>query len=200
MKIAEWASKKGFPPMKNFSQVVPVSQYHTQCFPSDGTRSKLKPTTHPLRQQQPPTHKPWTIFTGLYPEKPPLLPDLRDSVIMRESSNRQPEYVTKWDGTPRPLPDLPPDVLKRVLFPKAFPSRITSSRHFEPQDIATVQHRRYPREQTTSPWTEVAMHLAEVLVPGHYWSLPVSCGGLAHLLLLRQMTDFEVRFQITHTY
>lgn len=154
--------------MKNSSQVVPVSQYHTQCFPSDGTRSDLKPIAHPLRQQQPPTDKPWTIFTGLHPEKTPLLPDLRDSVVMRRSNSRQPEYVTKWDGAPHPLPDLPTDVLKRVLFPQAFPSRISSSKHFEPQGIATVQHRRDPRERTTSPWTEVAMHLAEVLEPGHY--------------------------------
>lgn len=189
MKIAEWASKKGFPPMKDFSQVVPVSQFHTQCFPSDGTRSKLKPPADSLRQQQPPISKPWTIFTGLYPEKPLFLPDLRDSIVMRESSSRQPEYVTKWDGTPHPLPDLPTDVLKRVLFPKAFPSRITSSRHFEPQGIATVQHRRYPGERTTSPWTEVAMHLAEVLEPGHYWSLPVLCGGLALLYYVKWLAS-----------
>lgn len=153
--------------MKNFPQVVPVSQYHTQCFPSDG-RAKLKPTTYPLRQQKPPTNKPWTIFTGPDPERSPLLPDLRDSIIMRESSSRQPKYITKWDATPHPLPDLPTDVLKRVLFPKAFPSRIASSRHFEPNGIAAVQRRRCPQEQVTSPWTEVAMHLSEVLEPGHY--------------------------------
>lgn len=67
VKITEWVSKKGFPPMKNVSQVVPVSQNQAQFFPSDGTSSKLKP----LRQQWPPTNKPWTVFTGLNPEKPP---------------------------------------------------------------------------------------------------------------------------------
>lgn len=162
--MTAWASKKGFHPVKDFTQVVPLSQYHIQCFPSDGTRAKLKPTTHPVKQQQPPASNPWTIFTGLHPEKA----DLRDSVVMRESSSKQLEYVTKWDRTPHRLPDLPADILKRVLFPKAFPSRITSACHFEPQGIAQVQHRRYPLEKTTSPWTEVAMHLAEVLEPGHY--------------------------------
>eukprot|EP00066_Takifugu_rubripes_P025840 XP_011615106.1 PREDICTED: ankyrin repeat domain-containing protein 53 [Takifugu rubripes] len=162
VKMAEWASRKGFP-VKDFSYVVPVSQYHTQCVPSDGTRAEWKPPTHPLKQQ-PPASNPWTIFAGLPPEKP----DLRDSIIMMERSSRQLEYVTKWDRTPHQLPDLPTDVLKRVLFPKAFPSRISSSRHFEPWDITEVQHRRYPLEKNTSPWTEVAMHLAEVLEPGHY--------------------------------
>lgn len=164
--MAEWASRKGFP-VKDFSHAVPLSQYHTQCVPSDGTRAEWKPPTHPLKQQ-PPASNPWTIFTGLHPEKP----DLRDSIIMLERSSRQLEYVTKWDRTPHRLPDLPTDVLKRVLFPKALPSRISSSRHFEPWDITEVQHRRYPLEKTTSPWTEVAMHLAEVLEPGHYWSSP----------------------------
>lgn len=159
--MAEWASRKGFP-LKDFSHVVPVCQYHTQCVPSDGT----KPPKHPLKQQ-PPASNPWTIFTGLHPEKP----DLRDSIMM-ERSSRQLEYVTKRDHTPHQLPDLPTDILKRVLFPKAFPSRISSSRHFGPWDITEVQHRRYPLEKTTSPWTEVAMHLAEVLEPGHYWSSP----------------------------
>lgn len=164
--MAEWASRKGFP-VKDFSRAVPVSQYHTQCAPSDGTRAQWKPPICPMKQQ-PPASSPWTIFTGLHPEKP----DLRDSIIMMERSSRQLEYVTKWDRTPHRLPDLPTDVLKRVLFPKAFPSRISSSRHFEPWDITEVQHRRHPWEKTTSPWTEVAMHLAEVLEPGHYWSWP----------------------------
>lgn len=177
--MAEWASRKGFLPVKDFSQAGPVSQHHAQCFPSDGTRAKWKPPTHHLKQQQPPSSNPWTIFTGRHPEKP----DLRNSIIMTErssSSSRQLEYVTKWDRTPHRLPDLPTDILKRVLFPKAFPSRISSSRHFEPWGITEVQHRRYRLEKTTSPWTEVAMHLAEALEPGHYWSLP-ACRTCTHI-------------------
>lgn len=164
--MAEWVSRKGFPPVKDFSQGVPVSRYHTRCLASDGTGSKSKATTHPVK---PPTSNPWTVFSGLPPpDGPPSAPDLRGSVVIRERGGGQLEYVTEWDGAPRRLPDLPADVLKRVLFPKAFPSRITSPRHFGPRGVAEVRRCGRPPGRTTSPWTEVAMHLAEVLEPGHY--------------------------------
>ncbi|XP_031145778.1 ankyrin repeat domain-containing protein 53 isoform X1 [Sander lucioperca] len=183
-KMAEWANKKGFPLLKDFSPRVWVSQYHTQCLPSDQNSSKPKHAKHPLKHQpevpledkststkQPPTSssRPWTIFLGLQPEKPLREPDLRGNVMVwRDSSSRQPQYTTKWDSTCRPTPDVPLDILERVLFPRAFPSRIASPRYFQPQNIVEVQHRGYPQGRSTSPWTEVAMHLAEVLEPGHY--------------------------------
>lgn len=181
--MAEWANKKGFPLQKDFSPRVLVSQYHTQCLLSNHSLNR-KHAKHPSKHQsggpqedrststkQPPpsSSRPWTIFMGLQPEKPPGEPDLRQIVsVWRESRSRQPQYTTKWDTTPRPAPDLPQDVLERVLFPRAFPSRIASPRYFEPQNIVQVQHRGYPQGRSTSPWTEVAMHLAEVLEPGHY--------------------------------
>ncbi|KAM9335550.1 ankyrin repeat domain-containing protein 53 [Symphorus nematophorus] len=180
VKMAEWANKKGFPVLKDFSPRVWVSQYHTQCLQSDQSSSKPKHVKHQpggpqeggnTSTNQPPasSRRPWTIFMGLQPEKPPAVPDLRNRVsVWRDSSSRQLQYTTKWDSTPRPAPDLPLDVLERVLFPRAFPSRITSHQHFEPQDIIEVQRRGYPQGRSTSPWTEVAMHLAEVLEPGHY--------------------------------
>lgn len=184
--MAEWANKKGFPLLEDFSPRVLVSKYHTQCLPSDQNRSKPKHAKHSLKHQpddsqeerttslkQPPasSSKPWTIFMGIQPEKLPRVPDLRDSVVLRrDSTSKRLQYTTKWDGTPHPAPDLTLDVLERVLFPRAFPSRIASPRHFEPQSIAEVQHRGYPQGRSTSPWTEVAMHLAEVLEPRHYWS------------------------------
>lgn len=185
MKTAEWANKKGLPLLKDFSPRVLVSQYHTHCLASDQNRSKPKHAKHSLKQQpadnqekkpislkQPPasSSKPWTIFMGILPEKPPKMPDLRDNVgLRRDSISKQLQYTTKWDSTPHPAPDLPLDVLERVLFPRAFPSRIASPWHFEPQSITEVQHRANPQGRSTSPWTEVAMHLAEVLEPGHYW-------------------------------
>ncbi|KAG8006076.1 Ankyrin repeat domain-containing protein 53 [Nibea albiflora] len=178
VKMEQWASKKGLPLLKDFSPRVLVSRYHTQCLQSDENTSNLK---HPKHQvggpqedkstsiKQPPALKPWTIFMGLQPEKLPMAPDLRDSVtVWRDSSSRQPQYTTKWNSRPRLAPDLPVDVLERVLFPREFPSRIASPRYFEPQDIAEVQRRGCPQGPSTSPWTEVAMHLAEVLEPGHY--------------------------------
>ncbi|XP_068584432.1 ankyrin repeat domain-containing protein 53 [Cebidichthys violaceus] len=181
-KTAEWANKKGFPLLKDSSPRVLASQYHTQCLPSDQN------TSHPERAKQqsegppqdqgtstkgPPasSSRPWTVFTGLQPEKPLREPDLRDQVTVWRGGaggGGRPQYRTEWDGTRRPAPDVPLDVLERVLFPRAFPSRIASPRCFEPRDIVEVQHRGQPRGRSTSPWTEVAMHLAEALEPGHY--------------------------------
>ncbi|KAM8747262.1 ankyrin repeat domain-containing protein 53 isoform 2-T2 [Acanthopagrus schlegelii] len=181
-KIAEWANNKGLALPKDFSPRASVSKYHTQCLLSEQNSSNPKQAKHPSKHQpgspqedeastkQPPasSSRPWTLFTGLQQEKPPAVPDLRDSVSVWRDSSRPPQYTTKWDSTPRPAPDLPLDVLQRVLFPRAFPSRIDSHQHFEPQDILEVQRRGYPQGRSSSPWTEVAMHLAEVLEPGHY--------------------------------
>ncbi|XP_059211187.1 ankyrin repeat domain-containing protein 53 [Centropristis striata] len=178
-KVAEWANTKGFPPLKDFSPKELVSQYHTGCLSSDQNSSNPKhaerllksPQGVLLEDKQPPasSSRPWTIFMGLQPEKPLREPDLRDNVsVWRDGGRGRPQYTTRWDATPRPAPHLPLDVLERALFPRAFPSRIASPRYFEPQDIVEVQHRGHPQGRSTSPWTEVAMHLAEVLEPGHY--------------------------------
>ncbi|XP_063752169.1 ankyrin repeat domain-containing protein 53 isoform X2 [Eleginops maclovinus] len=171
-KMAAWAKQKGLPLIKEFSPRFLVSEYHTKCLTSDPTHQPGRPLEGKnLPTKQPPASslRPWTIFTGIQPEKPLREPDLRDNVMVwRDSSSRQPQYTTKWDSKRCPAPDLPLDVLERVLFPRAFPSRIASPRYFEPQDIVEVQQRRYPQGRSTSHWTEVAMHLAEVLEPGHY--------------------------------
>ncbi|XP_026209221.1 ankyrin repeat domain-containing protein 53 [Anabas testudineus] len=174
-KVVEWANKKGFPHLKDFSPRVQVSQYHSLCLSSDQYSSDLKCSKglYKYKPRQPPlasASRPWTIYMGLQPEKPSVEPDLRHCVtVWRDSSSsRQAQYTTKWDRTPHDAPDLPLDVIERVFFPRAFPSRIVSPRHFEPQNITAVQHRGCPQGRSTSPWTEVAMHLAEVLEPGHY--------------------------------
>ncbi|XP_069579347.1 ankyrin repeat domain-containing protein 53 isoform X2 [Brachyistius frenatus] len=176
-KMAEWANRKHLPPLKGLPHRVQVSRFHTRCFLSD--QSSSKPDQQPGRPQedgstsrkQPAASpcRPWTIFMGLQPEKAPAVPDLRGSVALwRDGSSKRPQYSTQWDSTPRPAPNLPMDILQRVLFPRDFPSRIASPRHFQPQDIVEVKHRGGPRGRSTSPWTEVAMHLAEDLQPGHY--------------------------------
>ncbi|XP_053199087.1 ankyrin repeat domain-containing protein 53 [Scomber japonicus] len=183
-KMAEWANKKHLPLLKDFSPRALVSQYHTQCLSSDQDSSNLKHAKglfklqagHPQEDNststKPPlasAFRPWTIYTGLQLEKPTREPDLRGRVtVWKDSSSRQPLYTTEWDSMPRFTPDLPLDALERVLFPRAFPARIASPRHFESQDILEIQHRGCPQGKSTSPWTEVAMHLAEVLEPGHY--------------------------------
>ncbi|XP_047448377.1 ankyrin repeat domain-containing protein 53 [Mugil cephalus] len=180
VKVTEWASKKGLPLLKDFPHRVQVSQYHTKCLLPEQKHtwglSKHRPgrpqgdgRTSAKQQSAASTPRPWTMFMGLQPETPPRAPDLRDTVtVWKDGCGRQTQYITKWDGTARPTPNLPLDVLERALFPRAFPSRIASLQHFEPKDIVEVQHRGHPQGRSTSPWTEVAMHLAEVLEAGHY--------------------------------
>ncbi|XP_060887993.1 ankyrin repeat domain-containing protein 53 [Labrus mixtus] len=178
-KIAEWANKKGLPLLKDFSPRVQVSRFHAKCLSSDQHNSNLKTSKEPLEGQEdrpkrpPASSRPWSVYTVLQPERPPCDrdPDLRASVTLWGGGRcGPPQYTTKWDGTPRPAPDLPLDVLERVLFPRAFPSRMAAPRHFEPQDIAEVQRRGNPQGRSTSPWTEVAMHLVEVFEFRHYSS------------------------------
>ncbi|XP_062300430.1 ankyrin repeat domain-containing protein 53 [Scomber scombrus] len=173
-KIAEWANKKNLPLLKDFSPRALVSQYHSQCLSSDQDSSNLKHAKglyNSTSTKPPPASasRPWTIYTGHQLEKPTTEPDLRGRVtVWTDSSSRHPLYSTEWDSMPRFTPDLPLDALERVLFPRAFPARMASPRHFESQGILEIQHRGCPQGKSTSPWTEVAMHLAEVLEPGHY--------------------------------
>ncbi|XP_068444108.1 ankyrin repeat domain-containing protein 53 isoform X2 [Clinocottus analis] len=176
--MAEWAKKKGLPLVKDFSPRVLMSQYHTQCL------VPLQDRSHPKRAEQraedpledgstgrPPASpsRPWTIFTGFQSEESLKEPDLRDKVtVWRDDGSGQLQYTTVWDGTHRPAPDVSLDILERVLFPRDFPSRIAPPCYFESKDIVEVKQRGKPQGRSTSPWTEVAMHLAEVLEPGHY--------------------------------
>lgn len=184
--MEEWEKKKGLPHIKDFTPKILASQYHAHCLSSSQDSSAPKHGKGLCKHQprcptggrvatasRPPTasaSRPWTIYTGLQPEKPPAVPDLRETVrVWRDSRSKRPQYSTKWDSRPQAAPDLPLDVLQRALFPRAFPARIPSPRHFEPQDVAEVQRLGRAQERSTSPWTEVAMHLVEVLEPGHYW-------------------------------
>ncbi|XP_038126292.1 ankyrin repeat domain-containing protein 53 [Cyprinodon tularosa] len=172
-KMEEWAKKKGFPPLKELPPKTPVSKYHDRCvLPPTKSQSQglqknkvISITTQPTAS----TNIPRTVFISPQHEKPSVEPDLRESVTVWEnSSSHRLQYITKWDTEPQPTPKAPRDVVERVLFPKAFPSRMATPLGFKPQNIEEVQHRGHPQGRNTSPWTEVAMHLAEVLEPGHY--------------------------------
>ncbi|XP_058482114.1 ankyrin repeat domain-containing protein 53 [Solea solea] len=177
-KMAEWAKKKGFPHLKDYSPKVSVSQYHMQCLSSNQDGSDRK-ATKGLRKNQRKVQQEITFSKSPAAAEPEIVDrqrrtafselDLRGSVtVWRDSSSSLPHYTTKWDTVPHTAPDLPLDVLKKVLFPRAFPSRIFSPQHFQPQNIEEVQHKGSPKGRSSSPWTEVAMHMAEVLEPGHY--------------------------------
>ncbi|XP_061566156.1 ankyrin repeat domain-containing protein 53 [Cololabis saira] len=179
-KMAEWATKKGFAPLKDFSPRVRVSLYHTKCLSSDQTRTNPKWMKGLSKQHQPedseedkltpakqtaaPSPSPWSIFINLQPEETPTGMDLRKCVTLsRDSRSRQLQYTTKWDCMSHPTPNLSQDMVERVLFPRAFPARLA-----EPQKIDEGQHRRNPQGGSTCIWTEVATHLAEVLEAGHH--------------------------------
>lgn len=178
--MEEWAKTKGLLPLKEFAFRPQESKYHNHCISADQTSYKPRATTGLSKeiqrnkvisttQLEPSANSPWTVFVGLQPEKRPSEPDLRDSVILwKDGSSRRLQYVTKWGRVPQPSPDLPLEVIERVLFPRAFPSRIATPQDFEPQNIEELQHRRFAQGRRTSPWTEVAMHLAEFLELGHY--------------------------------
>ncbi|RVE60401.1 hypothetical protein OJAV_G00180640 [Oryzias javanicus] len=149
-RTAEWANEKC---LKN----VTSRRLQQQGHPQEDTSAPPEAPTAP---------SPWSIYTGLQPENQP---DLRHSVtLFHDSSSKRLFYSTKWDSDPHPIPKLPLDVVERVLFPRAFRSRISGPECFVPQKIDELQHRRRPQRRSTSPWTEVVMHLVEVLLPGHF--------------------------------
>lgn len=176
----------------NTSSITQAKTAESKCSqqpeegPQEGNSASSKsPTESPSGQQHkglekderesfklPPLSKlrPWVIYTAPEPDSPLVEPDLRSKVRLWSDSSSRPQYRTKWDRTQREAPSLPIDTIQRVLFPRDFPPRIPSLGHFEPKDIQDVQRRGCPQGLSTSPWTEVAMHLAEELEPGHYWS------------------------------
>lgn len=156
---------------------VPVSQYHVQCLSLNEDRphqegKSLKKEQNNLQKidvsKIPPDLQFKNITTSLQ-RRSTSEPDLRDSVTLwKDRHSGRPQYTTKWNCVPQTAPDLPLNVLKKVLFPKAFPSRILGSQDFQPQNISEVQHKGRSRGRSTSTWTEVAMHLVHMLEPGHY--------------------------------
>ncbi|XP_056156195.1 ankyrin repeat domain-containing protein 53 [Lampris incognitus] len=182
--MEEWASKKGLPPVKGFCPRVQLSRYHATCLSSERDRVKTKQTkaacknppggaqehwnasTNPARPVPGSVSRPVTVHR---PDIPPVEPDLRGSITLSKSVSGRPQYTTKWDGLSHAAPHLPLDTLQRALFPKAFLSRMASSGHFQPRSVLDLPRLGGPhQEKSASPWTEVAMHLAEVLEPGHY--------------------------------
>uniref|UniRef100_A0A1A8HZC0 Ankyrin repeat and SOCS box-containing 16 n=2 Tax=Nothobranchius kuhntae TaxID=321403 RepID=A0A1A8HZC0_NOTKU len=161
-KVADWAKKKGLPLLKDLTPRVQASKYHSQCLLPDQSAFKPKQTKNhpgdPLKNKSSFTKQlaasyssPWSIFIGHQPEEPLTEPDLRDSVTLwMDRRNQKLQYVTKWEGSPRPTPNLPLDVVERVLFPRAFPSRIATPQCFEPLNIDEVQHRRCPTSKMSS--------------------------------------------------
>ncbi|XP_024229259.1 ankyrin repeat domain-containing protein 53 [Oncorhynchus tshawytscha] len=185
-KVTAWADKKGLPllwaqPMATWNQA------HAHCLSPDqrpqSQRTKVCHRQHPgappreawnisPNPSKPPpasVSRPQGVRLSSQPERSPPEPDLRRSITLcRARGDGRPHYTAKWDGSPQSVPNLPWDVLQRGLFSAAFPSRIASPNHFQPNHVLDLPRLGCSPGPNTSPWTEVAMHLAEELEPGHY--------------------------------
>ncbi|KAG9274538.1 ankyrin repeat domain-containing protein 53 isoform X1 [Astyanax mexicanus] len=179
-KVTEWAEKKGlpllWPPLRSSGAL------NHSCFPSTEppiTKSKKKfkessPTPmwdispNPCRPPPASVSRPQEVRMGVHPEKAPLEPDLRNRVTLSCFEDGRIHYTASWENIPKSVPALPMDVIQRGLFPSAFPSRITSPLPFQTSSMLDLPHRGCTAKPGDSPWTEVAMHLAEELELGHY--------------------------------
>ncbi|KAM6949092.1 ankyrin repeat domain-containing protein 53 [Aplochiton taeniatus] len=182
-KVTDWADKKGLPLLWAPQRITWRQPNHTQCLSSDtGTKAerhrRLIPgappreawnvSTNPKRPPPATVSRHQGVCMGSQPEKPPPEPDLRQSVTLHRTSHG-PKYSTKWDSTSQLVPCLPWDALQRGLFPAVYPARLASPCQLQTQSVLDLPRLGgCPHEQSDSPWTEVAMHLAEVLEPGHF--------------------------------
>ncbi|XP_051555606.1 ankyrin repeat domain-containing protein 53 isoform X1 [Myxocyprinus asiaticus] len=178
-RLSEWAKRKGctleWAPMN-----VKQRSRHLHCLSQTGKPKNLKkchPGTpkekwniSPIPSKPPPgsISQSQGVRMGTLPDELPPEPDLRNSVMLGCWRDGCPYYTASWDGTPQPVPDLPLDILLRGLFPLAFPSRLDSPHHFKSSSVLDLPRLGRSSRLKSSPWTEVAMHLAEELQPGHY--------------------------------
>ncbi|KAL0970148.1 hypothetical protein UPYG_G00237800 [Umbra pygmaea] len=184
--VTAWASKKGLAlrwpqPMATGNHAHtchlsqdqgPLSQKNKALLeqhPVASPREAWNISPNPSKPPRASVYRPQGVCLSSQPERHPSDPDLRHSVTLRRACrDGRPQYTAKWDDSPQPVPDLPWDVLQRGLFPSAFPSRITSPSHFKPNHVLDLPHLSCSPGPNASPWTEVVMHLAEELQPGHY--------------------------------
>lgn len=123
---------------------------------------------NPLRPPPANISRSKTVRIGVHLEEAADEPDLRQSVMLHRSGNGHVHYTASWDDTPQPVPELPLDVIQKDLFPSEFPDRISGPLQLQCSSVLDLPHQRGAQGATASPWTEVAMHLAEELQPGHY--------------------------------
>ncbi|XP_046707086.1 ankyrin repeat domain-containing protein 53 [Silurus meridionalis] len=175
--FSEWVERKG---LRNIKSPTPGSwalSHH--CCHSDepvkkhhATQSKSRDmwniSSNPSRP--PPTNisRSKTARISVHPEEAADEPNLRQSVTLHHIGHCQILCTASWDGVQQPVPDLPLDVIQKGLFSSEFPSRISGSLQLQCSNVLDVPHRRGAHRTEASPWTEVVMHLAEELQPGHY--------------------------------
>ncbi|KAG5845554.1 hypothetical protein ANANG_G00140400 [Anguilla anguilla] len=97
----------------------------------------------------------------------PPQPDMRDRVTLSKGAPDRAPRSAQLGGSAYDLPALPWDTIQRGLFPNAYRPRLVSPLSFHPVRVQDLPRLSAPTHGT-SPWTEVAMHLAETLEPGRY--------------------------------
>lgn len=174
-KVSEWAERKGIPCLRSPTiglwtlshhcchSAKTVKKHHT-------TESKEMWNTSPNPLRPPPANisRSKTVRISVQPEKAADEPDLRQSVTLHRFGNKHIRYTAKWDDRPQPVPDLPLDVIQKGLFPSILPSRISGPLQLQCSSVLDLPHRGSTQRSKASSWTEVALHLAEELHPGHY--------------------------------
>ncbi|XP_035280997.1 ankyrin repeat domain-containing protein 53 [Anguilla anguilla] len=101
------------------------------------------------------------------PEGAPPQPDMRGRVTLSKGAPDRAPRSAQLGGSAYDLPALPWDTIQRGLFPNAYRPRLVSPLSFHPVHVQDLPRLSAPTHGT-SPWTEVAMHLAETLEPGRY--------------------------------
>ncbi|KAM9500843.1 ankyrin repeat domain-containing protein 53 [Clarias gariepinus] len=175
-KVSEWAERKGLPCLKSPTVGLWTLSHHC-CHSAkpvkkhNATVSKGMWNIPPNVSRPPPANisrSKRLLRIGVHPEEAANEPDLRQSVTLHCFGNGHIHYTTSWDEIPHPVPNLPLDVIQKGLFPSAFPSRLSGPVQRQCSSVLDVPHRGRTQKTKASPWSEVAMHLAEDLQPGHY--------------------------------
>nr|XP_055047497.1 ankyrin repeat domain-containing protein 53 [Misgurnus anguillicaudatus] len=179
-ELSVWTTRAGCSPTKHAINVKQSSR-HAKCLLTEvkmpNSRTKYHPGTpkekwniSPIPSKPPPgsISRSQGVRMGTHPEELPSEPDLSCTVTLGCWKNGRPRYIASQDGISHLLPDLPLNILLKALFPSAFPSRIDSPQHFQSSSVLDLPRLGQSLKADASLWTEVAMHLAEELQPGHY--------------------------------
>ena len=171
-RVSEWAERKGLPllsaPPRGYPSTEPPKTKSGKKSHPSAPRETWNISPKPSRPPPASLSRPHEVRIGVHPEEALPEPDLHQSVTLGCFEDGRLHYTTSWDGIPKPLPALPLDVVKKGLFPSAFLSRISSPLQFQASSVLDLPHRGCTTQPGASPWTEVAMHLAEELELGHY--------------------------------
>ncbi|XP_058251473.1 ankyrin repeat domain-containing protein 53 [Hemibagrus wyckioides] len=170
-KVSEWAERKGLPCLRSPTTGLWTLSHHC-CHSAKPVKKQhaTKWNISPNPSRHPPANisRSETVRIGVHPEEVADEPDLCQSVTLHCFRNGQVQCIASWDNVPQLVPDLPMDVIQKGLFPSKFPPRISGPLQLQCNSVLDLPHRGGAHGAEASPWTEVAMHLAEELQPGHY--------------------------------